>query len=962
MAQLLGDVLVAPADLFADTSSRLAPLDPTRALDHGLQGDVSTPGWLAARLANTRTGRLVQGAPRWLTQGGTMTAMAVALAACGGGGGGGGNGGGGGAIGVQKGPLVNASAFADANNDGVADTGEFITLTDANGQIPAGQIANFGNNDIIIVTNENTFDAVSGAAVQAGLILTAPAGSTVVTPLTTLIQQVAALNGNDVDAAEASVRQTLGLGNDVDLRNFDAFNSVGNDRANALAVIEAAEQVAAVAASFETVSGVEGASANAFQATAALIQQRSGLGQQVDLDDAGAADIRTVLTNAAAQVDEAGALDAQVIAAAANVVQDVNARLAQVRAADQAPDSAQGQAALAAVVNDLQAAVGQVAALDANDANFANDVAAIQNNLDAAVTQAAADFALDQPRNLTGDAGNNTLTGGAVGDRLQGLAGDDSLIGNAGADFLDGAAGNDTLLGGGGNDSLRAGAGNDSLDGGAGTDFADFSNATAGLTIDVVAGTAIGGGDNNVIANIERFSLSAQADNFSGGAAADHVTAGAGADVLNGAAGNDTLIGGADNDTLSGGDGRDQLIGGAGADNLSGGAGVDAIFGGAGTDVLVGDDGNDILSGGADVDTMSGGEGADSLTGGTGADQLSGDAGNDTIAGGADNDRVLGGAGSDSLAGGDGTDTVDFSDLSVGVVLDVSAGTATSAADVDTLSGFEVFDGTAQGDRLTGDANAQALNGGAGDDVLAGGAGIDSLDGGAGTDAVDMSGEAGPATVDLAAGTAVSGGETDQLTSIEAAIGTAANDTLQGSDGADGLRGGAGADALLGRGGNDVLIADGGADVANGGSGNDNIRVSANDGSTVTAFGGSGADIFSIVAPGDGAADAVNALLDLADFRQADGDRIDLSGLRSGAGAELTLADVLGATSDQAGDTVIDLTGLLTAGGAGVAGQITISALDNSQLGAGDFILDQAGATGALGDLQSLIDVLATPE
>ena len=95
---------------------------------------------------------------------------------------------------------------------------------------------------------------------------------------------------------------------------------------------------------------------------------------------------------------------------------------------------------------------------------------------------------------------------------------------------------------------------------------------------------------------------------------------------------------------------------------------------------------------------------------------------------------------------------------------------------------------------------------------------------------------------------------------------------------------------------------------------------------------------------------------------RADGDRIDLSGLRSGAGAELTLADVLGSASDQDGDAVIDLSGFLTAAGATVAGQVTISALGSNQLVAGDFIFDQAGADTALGDLQSLIDVLATPE
>lgn len=85
----------------------------------------------------------------------------------------------------------------------------------------------------------------------------------------------------------------------------------------------------------------------------------------------------------------------------------------------------------------------------------------------------------DEPLDLDGGNGKDTLTGGGNDDTLDGgngkdllsgNGGDDILIGGNGEDILDGGAGNDTITGGNGRDTfvLAAGEGTDTI-----TDFGD---------------------------------------------------------------------------------------------------------------------------------------------------------------------------------------------------------------------------------------------------------------------------------------------------------------------------------------------------------------------------------------------------------------------------------------------------------------------------------------------------------
>ena len=127
-----------------------------------------------------------------------------------------------------------------------------------------------------------------------------------------------------------------------------------------------------------------------------------------------------------------------------------------------------------------------------------------------------------------------------------------------------------------------------------------------------------------------------------------------------------------------------------------------------------------------------------------GNDGITGTAAANSIEGLAGNDVINGKAGADRLDGGEGIDTLLYQFDPAGVIVDLSAGSATDGfGDIDTLSSLENaigsdFDDILQGDdkanSLTGRSGDDTLIGGLGDDTLLGGEGIDSLIGGEGAD------------------------------------------------------------------------------------------------------------------------------------------------------------------------------------------------------------------------------------
>ena len=407
------------------------------------------------------------------------------------------------------------------------------------------------------------------------------------------------------------------------------------------------------------------------------------------------------------------------------------------------------------------------------------------------------------------------------------------IEGTSGANRLFGTADADTINGREGNDVLTGEAGADRLHGGSGIDIASYASDTAGVVVDLTAGTAAGGdAEGDVLTSIE------------------YLEGGSGNDSLTGNGLANRLFGGLGADTLIGLSGDDLLAGGAGADRLDGGLGIDSVSYAGTTDIAVslttgtghgGDAAGDVL---VDVENLFGGSGADSLVGsgvanhlagGGGADTLDGMAGDDTLVGGDGSDRLAGGAGADSLHGADGIDMASYAGDTAGVVIDLAAGTAAGGdAEGDVLISIEYVEGGSGDDRLTGDGLANRLVGGlgadtligmSGDDRLAGGGGADRLDGGLGIDSAFYDEDATGVAVSLTTGTGHGGeAEGDVLVDVENLFGGSGADSLVGSGLANRLAGGGGADTLGGMAGDDTLFGGDGSDILVGGTGADSLN------------------------------------------------------------------------------------------------------------------------------------------
>ena len=581
-----------------------------------------------------------------------------------------------------------------------------------------------------------------------------------------------------------------------------------------------------------------------------------------------------------------------------------------------------------------------------------------------------------------------TLTGTAAANMLTGTGEEDSLTGFAGADILNGAGGNDTLNGGVGTDTVNAGGGNDAIlysigdgadaiDGGGGLDVVAIAGSVANDTLNVLFdGTAVTAFEGGTVTGVESITAdlaggtdtlnysattagitielaAGTASGFASVAGIDNVIAGAGDDALIGNAGANVLNGGAGHDTFiaTAGDGNDTYTGAGGIDtydlsrtaagaivtatransteigtdvlatieNIVGSQGTDSMTLDSGVNVVDGQDGNDTISTGGGNDTLIGGVGDDTLIGGIGADAAFGGIGSDTFiyAMGDGADAVDGGAGSDTLRvigslandmldvvfngtditgleGGtlagveavtadlaDGADTLSFNATTADVAVDLGVGSASGFASV---TGIENVTGGAGNDALTGDADTNTLNGGDGNDALTGGAGNDTLNGAIGDDTfiatVDdgndsYTGGAGTDTYDLSATTA---GAT--VTATSAASADTGTDTLSaienivGSQGNDTIAGGAVGNVLDGQGGADTIDGGGGADIIIGALGNDAMN------------GGAGNDTF-VFAAGFG-----NDVISGFDANATSGqDLLDISGL--GITAETFTANVL---------------------------------------------------------------------
>jgi Ca2+-binding RTX toxin-like protein len=401
-----------------------------------------------------------------------------------------------------------------------------------------------------------------------------------------------------------------------------------------------------------------------------------------------------------------------------------------------------------------------------------------------------------------GGAGNDTIHGASGAfNVLHGGDGDDLIFGATVADRLSGGAGNDSMSSGSGNDAFNVfmsapdgNYGQDTIDAGTGVDGLDFLDRTyarTGITADIAAGTATGGGPSGsgriTFTGIEDIWATPFADRISGDA---------GGNQLHGFEGDDTVGGGGGNDTLAGNQGGDTFVfahyGDAHADQLDFTSGGDKIaldataftaigapgnfssgdarfFAGAGassgqdaSDRVIFDtntgklyydpDGSGAAAGqlfattnsfygvpvATDFVVIGTPAGGPSITGTAGNDTLAGTSGNDTIHGLGGNDLLLAGGsgGTDVIDGGEGFDTIEFADRATSaVVVDFGAGTITGGGPgTISFTGVERVVTGNFNDSLSGSAAAEILTGRAGADTLWGAGGADTLWGGGGTD------------------------------------------------------------------------------------------------------------------------------------------------------------------------------------------------------------------------------------
>jgi Ca2+-binding RTX toxin-like protein len=191
----------------------------------------------------------------------------------------------------------------------------------------------------------------------------------------------------------------------------------------------------------------------------------------------------------------------------------------------------------------------------------------------------------------------------------------------------------------------------------------------------------------------------------------------------------------------------------------------------------------------------------------------------DSLSGDEFDNSFEGGPGDDRIDGRGGDDFATYILANGGVVANLTGGTAFGAgAGSDTLQNIENLTGSNFGDILVGNRDPNLLVGLAGDDELWGRRGFDTFEGGPGSDRLfggqgildlaDYSDASGPVQADLAAGTAVTGGEQDSLSGIEGLQGSAFSDQLRGDAGDNFFIGGDGDDQIDGGDGNAAVDAD----------------------------------------------------------------------------------------------------------------------------------------------------------
>jgi hypothetical protein len=222
------------------------------------------------------------------------------------------------------GAISGATAFFDANMNGILDPGEPSTTTDADGYFALTIPSSFDlNNDGTIDPGEGQIDVVGGTDMatllpQAGPLVTVP-GAFVISPLTTLMASLMNSQGLSLTAAEDQVLQAFNLPQ-VDLTTFDPTQEILDGNADAVpiyaGIAKLEDTTREITDLVGAVPGAQPPSAVAGAVISSLAAAIADPGSTLDLDDSTA--LGAVIQNT---LDQSGAaLDPSVVAAAANII------------------------------------------------------------------------------------------------------------------------------------------------------------------------------------------------------------------------------------------------------------------------------------------------------------------------------------------------------------------------------------------------------------------------------------------------------------------------------------------------------------------------------------------------------------------------------------------------------------------------------------------------------------------
>ncbi|MEM1146273.1 MAG: Ig-like domain-containing protein [Pseudomonadota bacterium] len=373
-------------------------------------------------------------------------------------------------------------------------------------------------------------------------------------------------------------------------------------------------------------------------------------------------------------------------------------------------------------------------------------------------------------------------------DIFIGNVGNDTLRGRSGFDWLDGGGGEDVIYGGDDDDVILGGDGTDRLYGENGDDYihpGDGHNYYKNVNGIWTAFGAWGGhGNDTIVASGTRAYIDAQGDDdtvivtqsitawsrYNGGAGIDTlsferystainlnigalVDRGGGTgwrtfnshehfigfenftatefnDTLTGDTGSNLLRGLAGDDVLSGHTGNDTLEGGAGADTLNGDAGTDAAsYENSDFAVWVDLSNGESFGGDAEGDTFVS---VEHLKGSDYDDTLTGDAQGNMLTGGKGDDWFVATEGGDIYAGGEDFDTVDYSNftravtVNLGYTIGYPILSPIASQSTHRFAGIEHIVGSDFDDTIYGTALDNVFQGGKGNDILRGGVGLDT--------------------------------------------------------------------------------------------------------------------------------------------------------------------------------------------------------------------------------------------